>query len=356
LRLIDTTLLYMRPKPLTRPTPAEVVAKTLAGGLTHDAGKATAAKEAVDAYKASLAALPANSSCAAPIKAELVKAEAALTKLTAKPVGDEIQSLSIKMAKARAEEAEQQRAAKAGTDKARVEEVNADHLEVLKEAIYELTQLKVTVENEYAATALLWQERESSHVAFFDSVRKAFDEKIPTTISTATTAAEPPAPSVTAPSAANSTAPAAAEAKMAQLLSMQEVDRQAALTKDMVLGPRADYGPEALAVLNGLHLFYQSVDNCYAQTPACSFKDVGITPSVAWDLVGNQVWVAFYKDQIDEVTDEWMVPGQLHILMRVMLKEAALQVTSTQEAKDKAAQVYIELAKGSGKGGRYSPW
>jgi len=140
---------------------------------------------------------------------------------------------------------------------------------------------------------------------------------------------------------------------LAHVDKMQEVSRRAAITPDMVPAPRADYDTAELAVLNGLHSFYAGIDARWAADPACAFADVGISPSAAADLVGKDVWDAFYMNVVGEVLPERMIPQKLHVIMRHMLKEAAAQIVITKEAKEQAQVRFADVVKRAGKGGRY---
>jgi hypothetical protein len=176
-----------------------------------------------------------------------------------------------------------------------------------------------------------------------------YDQKIP-----AATGVDPSSPSVkTSPP---STLSRGADLQT-QIDKMQEVSRRANVSKEDLMAPRQNYSPEAQIVLNDLWWFYHNVDTKLVAVPACDFAGVGITPSIAWDLVGDKVWTAFYQDQVDAVDSEWMVPTQLHIIMRHMLAEASIQVKKTAEemkvSAEKASQQYVDLVKGAGKGGRF---
>ena len=170
-------------------------------------------------------------------------------------------------------------------------------------------------------------------------------------------ASDPPAASsVTSPPAAQPATLAVVSSTLAHVDKMQEVSRRAAITPDMVPAPRADYDTAELAVLNGLHAFYAGNDAHFAADPACAFVDVVIAPSVVADLVGKEVWDAFYMNVVGEVLPERMIPRQLHKIMRHMLKDAAAQMVITKEAKEQAQVRFASLVKRAEKGGGYCPF
>jgi len=346
--VIDTAALYGRPKALTRPSPADVVAKALPGA----AQDTTVVRASIDRYKTILADMPSNDPCLVSVKAELVKAEAQLAKMVNQNIGDDIQSATVQLAKVVAEKAEKARAAKVAEDVARVLVVHQSHVTAPNAQIDELTQLRNLVAHDFATSTDYWKERERCHVEFFETVKLEFDSRI-----LSGKASDPPAvSSVTSPPATQPATLAVVTSTLAHVDKMQEVNRRAAISQDMVKAPRADYDTAELAVLNGLHSFYAGIDAHWAADPACAFADVGISPSVAADLVGKEVWDAFYINVVGEVLPERMIPQQLHVIMRHMLKEAAAQMVITKEAKEQAQVRFADVVKRAGKGGRYCPF